>query len=150
LDHSVHLKMFQWFQVFLKNTVDFITHTYMLLCTLWKLRKESVDTEEAVDKYNDLHNASEKERLAHYERLVLAYYNLSTVFYEFGWGDCFHFAVFKPNETFDRSLLRHEYELVEKMKIQAGQSILDVGCGIGGPARNIASKKKVRCYWSEY
>jgi len=114
----------------------------MLLFTLWKLRKESVDTEEVVDKYNDLHNATEKERLAHYQRLVLAYYNLSTVFYEFGWGDCFHFAIFKPGETFDESILRHEYELVEKMKIQSGQSILDVGCGIGGPARNIASKTK--------
>jgi len=95
-----------------------------------------------VDKYNDLHNATEKERQKHYQRLVLNFYNLVTVFYEFGWGDSFHFAVFKPNETFEESILRHELELVEKMKIQPGQSILDVGCGIGGPARRIASHKK--------
>ena len=59
--------------------------------------------------------------------MVLAYYNVSTVFYEWGWGSCFHFAIFKPEETFEQSLLRHELELVKPLGIVPGSKVLDVG-----------------------
>jgi len=121
----------------------FITRTITLVRVQWGLRKENVDVEDAINTYNKLHkNATEKERQDHYQRLVLNYYNLSTVFYEWGWCSCFHFAIWKPNETFDQSILRHELELVEKLNLSAGMKVLDVGCGIGGPTRNLAKATK--------
>jgi len=66
------------------------------------------------------------------------YYNLATDFYEYGWGQCFHFAMSFKGEPFKASLQRHEYYLSSKMGLKAGDVVLDVGCGVGGPQRNIA------------
>jgi len=79
-----------------------------------------------------------------YQKIVNNYYNVSTVFYEWGWGSSFHFAILKPGETFRQSLQRHELELVADIKIGEGSHALDVGCGIGGPARHIARHTKAR------
>ncbi len=35
---------------------------------------------------------SEEERKANYEEVVNSYYDLATDFYEYGWGQSFHFA----------------------------------------------------------
>jgi len=67
---------------------------------------------------------------------------MSTLFYEWGWGPCFHFAVFKPQEHFQASLDRHELELVKDLPLTTESQVLDVGCGIGGPARTIAKATK--------
>merc|ERR1719229_1878623 len=37
-----------------------------------------------------------------------------------------------------QSILRHEYFLAGRLGVSKGATILDCGCGIGGPARNIA------------
>lgn len=53
-------------------------------------------------------------------------------------GSSFHFCRFFPGEGFTAALARHEYSLASKIGLKAGMRVLDVGCGIGGPARNIA------------
>ena len=92
-----------------------------------------------IDGYNDLHNKEEADdRNDQYADLVDSYYDLATEFYEWGWGTCFHFADRRGRETFAQSLLRHEYYLASRLALKAGDCVLDCGCGIGGPARNIA------------
>lgn len=54
-------------------------------------------------------------------------------------GESFHFAPRNPNESFRESLTRHEHYLALKMNIQSGQRVLDMGCGVGGPMREIAN-----------
>ncbi len=66
------------------------------------------------------------------------YYDLATEFYEYGWGTSFHFATKYKGESFEASIARHEYWLAMKLGIKKGDTVLDVGCGIGGPLRNIA------------
>jgi sterol 24-C-methyltransferase len=45
-----------------------------------------------IDNYNSLHESSVTKRNDHYTTLVDAYYELATLFYEWGWGQSFHFA----------------------------------------------------------
>lgn len=78
-------------------------------------------------------------RLDQYTSLTNAYYNLATDLYEYGWGQSFHFARYYKGEPFYQAIARHEHFLAHKMNIAAGQSVLDVGCGVGGPAREIAT-----------
>lgn len=79
-----------------------------------------------------------EERKENYEALVNGYYDLATDFYEWGWGQSFHFAVRRRGENFYAALARHEHFLALRMGLRPGARVLDVGCGVGGPAREIA------------
>jgi sterol 24-C-methyltransferase len=70
--------------------------------------------------------------------MVNSFYDLVTDFYEYGWGDSFHFAPRFVNETFIESIYRAEHFLGMKLGAGKGMKVLDVGCGVGGPMRNIA------------
>jgi len=95
--------------------------------------------QKTVDSYNKLHEAdSAEQRNADYAELVSTYYDLATEFYEWGWGTSFHFADKRKGESFKQSILRHEYYLAGRLGVKTGATLLDCGCGIGGPARNIA------------
>jgi len=101
----------------------------------------SINVDNFIDGYNDLQDDSKTtgdKRNSSYSNLVNAYYELATLFYEWGWGQSFHFAYKRKGETFNQSIKRHEYYLAGKLGVNAGSKILDVGCGIGGPYRNIA------------
>jgi sterol 24-C-methyltransferase len=67
-----------------------------------------------------------------------SYYNLGTDLYEYGWGQSFHFCRFAYGEPFYQAVARHEHYLAAKIGIKDGDKVLDVGCGVGGPAREIA------------
>ena len=65
------------------------------------------------------------------------YYNLATDLYEYGWGGSFHFCRFAYGEGFHQAIARHEHYLAHMMGMREGMKVLDVGCGVGGPAREI-------------
>lgn len=66
-----------------------------------------------------------------------SYYNLATDLYEYGWGQSFHFCRFAFGETFYQAIARHEHYLAHMMGLKENMRVLDVGCGVGGPAREI-------------
>jgi sterol 24-C-methyltransferase len=66
------------------------------------------------------------------------YYDGVTDLYEYGWAKSFHFSRFYKGESFAASLARHEHYLAAQMTLRPGMRVLDVGCGVGGPAREIA------------
>ena len=68
----------------------------------------------------------------------VGYYDGATELYEFAWAQSFHFSRFNKGESFIASLARHEHYLAHKMGLKPGMRVLDVGCGVGGPAREIA------------
>ena len=70
--------------------------------------------------------------------MVNKYYDLATSFYEYGWGESFHFAHRYKWETLRESIVRHEH-LASKLDVGPGDKVLDVGCGVGGPLREIAA-----------
>lgn len=55
-----------------------------------------------------------------------------------GWAESFHFARYYKGEAFHQALARHEHYLAAQMNLRPGMRVLDVGCGVGGPAREIA------------
>jgi sterol 24-C-methyltransferase len=96
-----------------------------------------------IDDYSALHRKQNlQDRLEQYASLVNHYYDLATVFYEWGWGSSFHFSFQYPHESFGESIRRHEYQLasnlVSSLYGKASTKVLDVGCGIAGPARAIS------------
>src|ERR1700722_18240881 len=93
-----------------------------------------------VSSYNELYQNSTSidKRKDQYKTLVTNYYSLSTDFYEYGWGQSFHFANRFRGETLTESIQRHESYLALKMKVKSGDKVLDIGCGVGGPLRRIA------------
>lgn len=80
---------------------------------------------------------AEESRLDDYSALTKHYYNLVTDFYEYGWGSSFHFSRYYKGEAFRQATARHEHYLALKMGITENMKVLDVGCGVGGPAREI-------------
>ncbi|KAK4178250.1 sterol 24-C-methyltransferase erg-4 [Triangularia setosa] len=83
-------------------------------------------------------DADREARTKEYATLTRHYYNLATDLYEYGWGQSFHFCRYSLGEGFYQAIARHEHYLAMKIGINAGDKVLDVGCGIGGPAREIA------------
>ncbi|WOO79713.1 Sterol 24-C-methyltransferase erg6 [Vanrija pseudolonga] len=77
-------------------------------------------------------------RLDQYTDLVNGYYDGATELYEYGWGESFHFCRFYKGEAFLQALARHEHYLASMIGLRPGMRVLDVGCGVGGPAREIA------------
>lgn len=99
------------------------------------------DVKTKAEIYTTLHatgGGSKEDRVEHCQEMVNQYYDLATDFYEFGWGESFHFAPRSITETFAESIARHEYFLSAACGLKPGMKALDVGCGVGGPARNIA------------
>jgi len=112
----------------------------MLAPTVRSMKSEEVKG--IVQQYQEFHNDKEtshkEERLSKYTQMVNQYYNLATDFYEWGWGQSFHFSIQYYGESFQASIARHEHFLALRLQVQKGWNLLDVGCGVGGPARSIA------------
>ncbi|KAG8760840.1 Delta(24)-sterol C-methyltransferase [Ceratobasidium sp. 428] len=83
----------------------------------------------------DAHKAN---RVENYKDVINGYYDGATELYEYGWAQSFHFSRFYKGEAFLQSLARHEHYLSSMMNLKPGMRVLDVGCGVGGPAREIA------------
>jgi sterol 24-C-methyltransferase len=91
-----------------------------------------------VDRYHGHFAGDAEQRRLDYASVVNTYYDLVTDFYEYGWGQSFHFAPRARSETFRESLLRHEQWLALRLGLSPDKHVLDVGCGVGGPMRTIA------------
>lgn len=101
-------------------------------------KKRNIEVDKMISQYNELHDGSLDSRNESYSTLVNAYYELATLFYEWGWGQSFHFAYQLKGECFKEAIARHEYYLAGRLGVSSGEKVLDCGCGIGGPMRNIA------------
>lgn len=91
-----------------------------------------------VRDYQAFYDGSADQRRRDYAEIVNTYYDLVTSFFEYGWGQSFHFAPRARGETLRESIVRHEYWLALQLALDQQQSVLDVGCGVGGPMRAIA------------
>ncbi len=103
---------------------------------LGALSDDEVDS--VVNEYEKIYESGEEHRKETYQKFVNHYYDLATDFYEFGWGNSFHFAPRRRGESFKASLLRHQQFIADQLSLKPGMHILDVGCGVGGPMAELA------------
>jgi sterol 24-C-methyltransferase len=79
---------------------------------------------------NDQHNAQDKD-------VANSFYNLASEFYEYGWGDSFHFGFRQRHEPHWKSTHNSQAFVAQRLQVSDGSKVLDLGCGIGGPLRGI-------------
>jgi len=89
-------------------------------------------------KSSDDTDQDNQHRIKEYESVTNSYYDGATDLYEYGWGKNFHFARYYPGEAFQQAIARHEHYLSAQIGLKSGMRVLDVGCGVGGPAREMA------------
>ncbi len=75
---------------------------------------------------------------------VKEYYDLCSEFMVYGWGESLHFAPLSPTESLEESKARHQRLMIEKLELAEGMTVIDVGCGLGGPMRRVVSEGGVR------
>ena len=75
---------------------------------------------------------------------VKEYYDLCSGFMVWGWSESLHFAPLSPNESLEESIIRHQRLMISKLELQPGMTVVDVGCGIGGPMRRVVREAGVR------
>jgi sterol 24-C-methyltransferase len=91
--------------------------------------------------HSDLSQVTDAERAERNKasaELNEAYYDFITDHYQGGWGDKFHFCGYQPGESWEAAQARHEHHLALMTDIKPGMEVLDLGCGVGGPAREMA------------
>jgi hypothetical protein len=117
-----------------------LTRTIAMLENLMGQEKNrNIVVKDWINEYNELHKSNDPaQRNSAYAKMVNAYYELATSFYEWGWGSSFHFSYRMRGESFSEATRRHEYALAAHLGLKPGAKVIDVGCGIGGPMRNIA------------
>ena len=75
---------------------------------------------------------------------VKEYYDLCSGFMVWGWSESLHFAPLSPHESLEESIIRHQRLMISKLELQPGMTVVDVGCGIGGPMRRVVREAGVR------
>jgi len=121
--------------------MDFLKKTKTLFSDFIYEMDKLGNVDATISQYNTLldeNTTPTSQRKSKYMAVVNYYYNVSTMLYEWGWSACFHFANRWRDESFLNSLQRHEIYLAYRLQVSPGDKIMDVGCGIGGPMRNIA------------
>jgi len=77
-------------------------------------------------KGNDQHSAYDAD-------VARSFYNLANEFYEYGWGDSFHFGFRRKTEPHSVSIRNSQNFIAQKLMVGDMANVLDIGCGIGGP-----------------
>ena len=77
-------------------------------------------------------------------RTVREYYDICTEFMVLGWGESLHFAPLSPDESLEDSKIKHQRHMISKLELRPGMTVVDVGCGIGGPMRRVVREAQVR------
>jgi sterol 24-C-methyltransferase len=72
------------------------------------------------------------------------YYDATTWIYRRAWGSSFHFAPLRRGEGRSAAIRRYEHELAALLDVRPSCRVVDLGCGIGGPASSIAAATRAR------
>lgn len=72
--------------------------------------------------------------------VIRNHYNLTTLFYRLLWGRHIHHGLWNASESPARAQLQLTEALATAADIQRGDTVLDVGCGMGGSSIHLAKE----------
>ena len=75
---------------------------------------------------------------------VKEYYDLCNELMVHWWGESLHFAPLSPSESVEDSKIRHQRRMIAKLGLREGMTVVDIGCGVGGPMRRVVREAGVR------
>ena len=97
------------------------------------------------DGWSDRAFAGDADATAYdHAETVKDYYDLCGEFMVFGWSESLHFAPLSPEASLKESQIRHQRLMIDKLELREGMTVVDVGCGIGGPMRRVVREGGVR------
>ena len=106
---------------------------------------------ERLDGWMDMARAENADPTGYdHAETVREYYDLCSEFMEFGWGESLHFAPLSPHESLEDSKVRHQRLMIGKLELREGMTVIDVGCGVGGPMRRVVREAGVRVVGVNY
>jgi len=92
---------------------------------------------EALDDFYEMKRVNEAQdpdgKVRAQPNVVSRYYDVVTQFYEYAWGQSFHFSPRRPGENLAASQKRQEEGVGELLRLRPGMKVADIGCGVGGP-----------------
>jgi sterol 24-C-methyltransferase len=106
-----------------------------LLPRMRRARSEKVAEE---DLFGAESSAPLDAKLKNFRKITSLYYDVATPFFLQMWGEGIHFAPRHVGESWEESMRRYEHFLALRLHLGPGMSVVDAGCGVGGPARSIA------------
>ena len=65
-----------------------------------------------------------QQRVQKAQTVTESFYNLVTDFYEYGWGQSFHFTPIYDEKSFDECIASYEHECARMIKAKPGMKIL--------------------------
>ena len=108
----------------------------------------AVGTKGQIERYLELFGTNDDQgvlaRKQHYAEVASSYYTLGGSLYELGWERSFHFCPFEKGETLASGVRRRERYISDRLGLKPGVVVLDAGCGVGGPMREIAHHSGAR------
>ena len=106
------------------------------------------DTHRRVREFNDWTDRASAEEYGatgyDHTETVDEYYDLCGEFMVFSWGESLHFAPLSPDESLEESKIRHQRLMIAKLELRESMTVIDVGCGVGGPMRRVVREAGVR------
>ena len=91
-----------------------------------------------IDLFEKNDDEAVSARKQNYVALAKFHYVLGASLYEIAWGRSHHMCPFEKGEAFADGIRRHERYISDRLGLEPGMLVLDVGCGVGGPMREIA------------
>ena len=92
------------------------------------MAKDLVDA--GINSYNAFFDQEDGKgvgsRILSTPEFVDKFYSLITDFYEYGWGESFHFAARDIGESFEASIIRQETAIAETIGLKPGMKVLDI------------------------
>ena len=97
------------------------------------------------DGWTDRASAGDEDSTGYdHAATVKEYYDLCSEFMVYGWGESLHFAPLSAGESLEDSKVRHQRLMIAKLELSEGMTVVDVGCGIGGPMRRVVRESGVK------
>ena len=89
---------------------------------------------------------------------IRSHYQLGTVFYRLLWGPHIHHGLWEADESVYQAQCQLTDALAELASLRGGESVIDIGCGMGGSSVRLAKRRDcdvtgvtispVQCHWA--